>query len=420
MGSGSDEATTRGSWPSPEQALKTRRKQIDPEFGCWELRCRFRCMQPWGRRKAWGETGPVRQQHCCPASAAMHTPTTMCLSPAVGENRLKRSSRGFPSQATQQPNNPATQQPSNPATQQGASSRPPYHVRAAARRHLVAALSPCLCPVHLHHDHSISHANRRHGRTRQSTRATRPCCQSVLSVPSSKGRRSGCHFWKLRKMLRKRYARDAAISGTTAQVPGKCLGHGASLELAAAATATTPELGFEAISTIALEAAQTGLSAQIWRPHKPAPARPKPTLDARFFPNRPPQRFVRVKLHPCWPLCAVFGGPLSTRQATRRPSSRGRRTAQTGRRRDGERKSRSERDPKKKICQNLLVVVGIARQNPGRGGVSMAGRRETHERDSMAATAHGLSPIGQRLGEQRQIAARRQTFGFTETAQWYG
>ena len=112
MGSGSDEATTRGSWPSPEQALKTRRKQIDPEFGCWELRCRFRCMQPWGRRKAWGETGPVRQQHCCPASAAMHTPTTMCLSPAVGENRLKRSSRGFPSQATQQPNNPATQQPS--------------------------------------------------------------------------------------------------------------------------------------------------------------------------------------------------------------------------------------------------------------------------------------------------------------------
>lgn len=42
---------------------------------------------PWGREKAWGETCPVRQQHCsCRlCSNARTTTITMCLPPSLWE-----------------------------------------------------------------------------------------------------------------------------------------------------------------------------------------------------------------------------------------------------------------------------------------------------------------------------------------------
>ena len=75
-------------------------------------------------------------------------------------------------------------------------------------------------------------------------------------------------------------------------------------------------------------------------------ARPKPTLDARFFPNRPPQRFVRVKLHPSWGLARFLAAlvvPSLDETASRRAVQQGKeRTTQSGRR---------EREGEKKICQ---------------------------------------------------------------------
>lgn len=279
----------------------------------------------------------------------MHAPPSPCVpgrkSPETLEQRVSESSKR-------------------------AATRPPYRVWAAARRHLAAALaalsiSIIIIPSPMQIAGMTAHATRL-ARHAPAGRQCSVCHRPRVGDP-------GATFGSFERCFESGTPGHAAISGTNAQVPGKCLGHGRPPPLAGRCC-NARSLGSRQFPHCAGK-----LPKRDRRPRSGVPTSPPKTHTRRSLLPKPSTAALRPsqaasKLGPC----AVFGGP-------RRPLSR--RDRQSARRPAGEGENHPVGEEgkrgRKKNLSNLLVGVGIARQSPGRVVVSMAGRRQNTQQRPM-------------------------------------